>query len=104
MAGFLAVDFLAVAPAGFDDERAVLARVADAAPAGRVVFAFAADARLFAGAFDPEVAAAPDDTRVECLARGRTTFLGAASATAAAANATSSAARRTLRLRIMPLR
>jgi hypothetical protein len=99
-AGFVAVDFVAAAPLGVVAEWAVFLRAADA----RVVFGFAADARLFAGAFDREVAGAPEDTRVECLARGRTTFLGAASATDAAAKAISSAARITLRLRIMTLR
>jgi hypothetical protein len=81
-----------------------------AVPAG--VFAALARARVFAAAlrrfgvvvFAPLVAAAPDDTRVECLARCFRTFFGAASATEAAANATSSAARSTLKLRIMTLR
>jgi hypothetical protein len=61
-------------------------------------------ARRFAVVFAPLVAVAPDDTRVECFARCFTTFFGAASATEAAANATSSAARNTLRFRIMALR
>ena len=65
----------------------------------------AAGARFLAGALVPDVADPPDDTRVECLARGRTGFLGgAASATDTAAKATSNAATRTLRLRIMALR
>ena len=46
----------------------------------------------------------PDDTRVECLTRCFTIFFGAASATEAAANATSRAARSSLKLRIMTLR
>lgn len=110
--GFCGVGFPALGPTAFDDRAALVRdadallglRVADALPALRVRD-LAAGARFLAGALVPDVADAPDDTRVECLARGRTGFLGgAASATDAAAKATSSAATRTLRLRIMALR
>ena len=108
---FLVVDRFAFAPAA--DTADLVAPAEDfAVPAG--VFAALARARVFAAvvrrfvavavAVAPVVAAAPDDTRVECLARCFTTFFGAASATEAAANATSSAARSTLKLRIMTLR
>jgi hypothetical protein len=54
---------------------------------------FAAEAaeRLFAAGCLVAVALLPDDTRDECLARARRTFLGAASAVAPSANAATSA-------------
>jgi len=102
------VDRLAFAPVA--DAAALVALAEDFAVPG--VFAalarvrvFAAAVRRFAGVvFAPVVAAAADDTRVECLARCFRTFFGAASATEAAANATSNAARSTLKLRIMTIR
>jgi hypothetical protein len=46
---------------------------------------------FFRVVFAPDVAAAPDATRLECLTRWRTVFFGAASAMDAALKATSSA-------------
>ena len=105
---WLAAGRLAFAPVADADDFAL---AGDLVPAAGVfvafarVRAFAAGERRFAAVvFAPVVAAAPDETRVECFARCFTTFLGAASATEAAAKATSSAARSTLRLRIIGLR
>ena len=108
-ADFLVVDCLAFAPVA---DAAALVALADDFTVRAGVFAALARARVFAAAvrrfagvvFAPVVAAAPDDTRVECLTRCFTIFFGAASATEAAANATSRAARSTLKLRIMTLR
>jgi len=106
-AGLLGADCLAFAPVADADDFALaddLVPAAGAFVAFARVRAFAAGERRFAVVFAPVVAAAPDETRVECFARCFTTFLGAASATEAAAKATSSAARSTLRLRIIALR